>query len=99
MSVRRPASTRGLATTRSRRAGSLLSDRTRKALVDRMMDEYVNWREECLGVSAAYARWCQAPPGDHRLAYHAYVAAVDREQRAATIYSELVERFAAASLC
>ena len=89
-------STRKSTPTRPRPTSSLLSERIRRALVDRMMDEYVSWREECFGVSAAYERWREAPEDDRWLAHHAYVAALDREERAATTYCELVERFAAA---
>jgi hypothetical protein len=82
--------------TRPQATGPVLGERMRRALVDRMMEEYVSWREECCGVSAAYGRWSEALQDEKWLAYHAYVAALDREERAAVTYRELVERFAAA---
>jgi hypothetical protein len=89
-------STRRSTSTKSRASGSLLAERMRRALIDRLMDEYVSWREECFGVAAAYGRWRKATRDEQSLTYHAYVAALDREERAAATYRELLERFAAA---
>jgi hypothetical protein len=59
------------------------------------MDEYVSWREECSNVAASYARWSQASRREQALAFGAYVAALDREERAAAVYGQLTDRFAA----
>jgi hypothetical protein len=65
------------------------------------MDAYVGWREECRAVDAAYHHW-EAARG-HRAAvwYAAYSAALDREERAAERYAQLIRRigsFVAADL-
>jgi hypothetical protein len=46
--------------TRSRASTGAFADRVRTALIDRLMDEYVSWREECFDVSAACGRWRKA---------------------------------------
>jgi hypothetical protein len=63
-------------------------------LVDRLIDVYVSWREECTAVTRAYQDWTAAQAGDGKLAHAAYVAALDREQKAATIYGGLVAQIA-----
>jgi hypothetical protein len=65
------------------------------SLVDALIDVYVSWREECAAVTRAYADWTAAEPGDGTLAYGAYVAALDREEKAATTYRGLVAQIAA----
>jgi hypothetical protein len=64
-------------------------------LVDDVIERYVYWREACAGVDSAYAAWHVARRGERRLAGAAYVAALDREQHAALVYSQMVERGAA----
>ena len=64
-------------------------------VIDDVMDAYVEWREECAAVEYAYLRWTIAPPTDGALAFAAYVAAVDREDRASTAYAEVIQRAAA----
>jgi hypothetical protein len=63
-----------------------------RQLVDELIDEYVAWREERTAVSGAYDLWRGSPRGERRLAFAAYVAALDREERAAALYRGLVER-------
>jgi hypothetical protein len=63
-------------------------------LVDALIDVYVSWREECAAVAGAYEDWTAAEPGDRKLAYGAYVAALDREEKAATTYRGLVAQIA-----
>jgi hypothetical protein len=63
-------------------------------LVDALIDVYVSWREECAAVTRAYQDWTAAQPGDGKLAYGAYVAALDREENTATRYRELVAQIA-----
>ncbi len=60
--------------------------------VDDMIGAYVDWREECLAVQAAYERWSSAPPEDEVLAFAAYLAALDSEERASLLYEKLVQR-------
>lgn len=63
-----------------------------KRLARRLTYAYVDWREECAALEAAYHRWVSADASDAELAFAAYGAALDREQRASVIYSELVSR-------
>jgi hypothetical protein len=60
--------------------------------VDALLDRYVLWREECESVRLAYTRWGRAEPSDGRLAYSAYVAALDREEHAARAYADQIRR-------
>jgi hypothetical protein len=64
-------------------------------LVDDFVECYVCWREESAAVRSAYDRWATAEDADQELAYAAYVAALDREERAARTYGESAERMAA----
>jgi hypothetical protein len=64
----------------------------RERRVDDVIERYVYWREACAGVDSAYAAWHAARRGERRLAGAAYVAALDREQHAALVYWQMVER-------
>jgi hypothetical protein len=61
-------------------------------LIDQMIDGYVSWREECAAVATAYENWSRSARQDRGLAYAAYTAALDREERAASTYRSLAER-------
>jgi hypothetical protein len=61
--------------------------------IDELLQCYVSWREECHGVRLAYRRWADSEPAEGRLAYAGYVAALDREERAAQAYADHLERF------
>jgi hypothetical protein len=63
-------------------------------LIDRLMDMYVEWREECAALWEAYARWRAAPPADRARAFASHRAALDREEWAAHVYADLVGRIA-----
>jgi hypothetical protein len=67
-----------------------------KRLVDEAVDAYVDWREERASVWDAYARWETAQVADSTLAFSAYRAALDREERAAHAYAELMTRVSVA---
>jgi hypothetical protein len=60
------------------------------ALVDAAVAAYVEWREESGAVRLAYERWDGARPADRTLAAAAYVAALDREERAAAAHASLL---------
>jgi hypothetical protein len=62
----------------------------RKRMIDEAMDAYVEWREECIRVWDADRRWLSAERADAALAFRAYVAALDREERAAEVYADLM---------
>jgi hypothetical protein len=51
---------------------------------------YAEWRTACIAVWKAYRDWTKAPKADRALAYAAYGAALDREDAAASTYSQLL---------
>jgi hypothetical protein len=61
-------------------------------MIDEAMDAYVEWREECARVWDAYHRWLSAVRADAALAFPAYLAALDREERASEVYASLIGR-------
>jgi hypothetical protein len=63
-----------------------------RRMVDETVDAYVDWREECGHVWEAYHRWLNAEGADAALAFRAYVAALDREQRASEVYADWIGR-------
>jgi hypothetical protein len=67
-----------------------------KRLVDEAIDAYVDWREERDSVWDAYERWTGTPAAECPLAFSAYQAALDREERAAQVYAELMTRVSVA---
>jgi hypothetical protein len=74
---------------------SLLLKR-RSALADEFVDSYVCWREACEDVRAAYRRWADCQPQQRGLGFATYQAALEREERAASIHSEWAELLGAA---
>ena len=61
-------------------------------LIDAVMDRYVAWREESAAVEATYRDWQAARREEEALAFIAYRAALDREERAAEHYRQLIEQ-------
>jgi hypothetical protein len=82
--------------TRARRLEEMddVSTQVRPELINRLMDVYVDWREECAAVRDAYVRWSSAAATDRTLAFAAYRAALDREESAARIYGDHLDRVA-----
>jgi hypothetical protein len=66
----------------------------RPEVIDDLMEIYVDWREECLWLSAAYERWLSVPVAERELAFAAYGAALDREEQASAVYADHVDRIA-----
>jgi hypothetical protein len=64
-------------------------------LVDAVIEGYVSWREESAAVTATYERWCSAANKERSNAFQEYVAALDREERAASAYQHLLADAAA----
>jgi hypothetical protein len=62
----------------------------RQRLVHAAMDAYLDWRDECATVSDAYRRWADAREVDAEPAWHAYEAALDREEHASVVYAHLI---------
>jgi hypothetical protein len=59
---------------------------SRDPRIDALIDSYVEWREECETVETAYERWGDSERSERSLAYVAYRAALDREEKAAAVY-------------
>jgi hypothetical protein len=68
-----------------------VNSRVRPELIDVMMDMYVDWREECIALRKAYERWSSVRLAERELAFAAYRAALDREDRASAVYADLVK--------
>jgi hypothetical protein len=66
--------------------------RLREQLIDEALARYLDWRAECEALDAAYGVWSTAPQTEGALAFAAYGAAVDREERAATVYRSVIDR-------
>src|SRR5207248_10232030 len=64
----------------------------RRDKVERAVDAYVAWREECVAVRTAYLAWRRARAVEAPLAFEAYEAALDREEVAAEGYAALMRR-------
>jgi hypothetical protein len=62
--------------------------------IDELLEGYVSWREACGAVWRAYERWIGSDRGERALAYAAYLAALDGEERAARTYAHHTERVA-----
>jgi hypothetical protein len=63
-----------------------------KRLVDGLIDAYVSWCEACLQVKDAYGFWATERGQGATSAFGRYMAALDREERAAEVYAGLVGR-------
>jgi hypothetical protein len=63
----------------------------RQRLVHAAMDAYLDWRDECAAVSDAYRRWADAREAEAEPAWHAYEAALDREEHASVLYAHLIQ--------
>jgi hypothetical protein len=57
-------------------------------VIDRLMEMYLDWREECASLGAAYERWLSVPIEQRNLAFAAYRAALDREEQASAVYAK-----------
>ena len=66
----------------------------RDRLTDAYIESYVDWREGCADVDTAYRRWALSEPRDRDLAFLAYRAALDREEKAALVYELIAEQVA-----
>ena len=68
----------------------------RRQYVDELIDHYVSWREACAAVAVSYENWTCSERPDMKLAFSVYVAALDREEQAATAYQLAVAQVATA---
>jgi hypothetical protein len=81
-------------TATSARIVGALSEPSSPWASDEFVECYVCWREESATVRTAYEHWVSVEPADRALAFAAYSAALDREERAARDYGECAERIA-----
>jgi len=72
----------------SRRNRVQIRPRISADVIDRLMDMYLDWREECASLGAAYERWLSVPIEERNLAFAAYRAALDREEQASAVYAK-----------
>ncbi len=79
----------------NRGQASDLIERARRKYLDDLVDDYVSWREACGTVSLAYDNYKRAGREDRKLAFNEYIAALDCEEGAATVYQRSVEQLAA----
>ena len=63
-----------------------------RVLVESAIAAYAQWRGQSAAVRTAYRRWAAASVAERRAAFEDYSAALDREERAATRYAELLSR-------
>jgi hypothetical protein len=66
----------------------------RERLLDEALERYLDWRAESDAVEVAYRLWSVAPAAEGAIPFTAYRAALDREERAATVYRSVIERAA-----
>jgi hypothetical protein len=66
----------------------------RDRLVDAFIESYVEWREGCDDLQRAYQRWVGSAPVDRELAFRAYRAALDREEKAALVHEQRADQLA-----
>ena len=85
-----------LADTAARRLGrQRCSEGDYQEAVDRLVAAYVDWREESIAAREAYSRCDLSRGRKYRDAFAFYVAALDREERAAAEYAACVEQVCA----
>jgi len=66
--------------------------RPRSAFADEFLESYVCWREACEDVRDAYRRWATCQPKDRRMGFATYRAALEREEHASSIHSDVAAR-------
>ena len=64
--------------------------KSQKRLVDLMLSAYVDWREACVEVDAAYRAWGRGTGPKADVAFALYTTALEQEERAASLYATLV---------
>jgi hypothetical protein len=62
-------------------------------VVDEAFARYLDWRAESDAVDPAFDVWSRASRSDGATPYAAYTAALDREERAASAYRSVIDRF------
>ena len=60
-------------------------------ILDAVIDSYVRWREKSAVVDSAYRSWTHAASAERAERFDDYLAALDREEDAATAYKRRLE--------
>ena len=68
----------------------MMNRRSRTRLVDLMLSAYVDWREACFEVDAAYRAWGLGTGPHADMAFARYTTALEQEERAAALYATFV---------
>jgi hypothetical protein len=71
-----------------------INTRIPREVIDGLMEMYLDWREECVRLGAAYQRWLSVPVEERDLAFAAYRAALDREEQASAVYAKHLDEIA-----
>ena len=61
-------------------------------VADEFFESYLRWREASEDLRTAYEQWGSCEPSQRIFRFEAYRAALDREERAASLHSHLAER-------
>ena len=64
---------------------------------DAFVESWVSWREASEDLRTAYEQWGSCEPSQRIFRFEAYRAALEREERAARVYSHLAERLHASA--
>jgi hypothetical protein len=59
--------------------------------IDALLELYVSWREACQAVRQAYGEWGESDHSQRTLTYAGYLAALDREEQAASAYADQID--------
>src|ERR1700733_7102854 len=65
---------------------------SRKRLIDKLVEAYVDWREACVRVDDAYGACARETGPWGAVAFGLYLATLDAEEQAADAYAGLVRR-------
>jgi hypothetical protein len=64
----------------------------REQLIDEAFARYLDWLAESEAVNAAYGVWSKGARTDGAVPFAAYGAALDREERAASVYRSVIDQ-------
>jgi hypothetical protein len=65
-----------------------------RQMVDAAVDAYLDWREDCTLLDAAYSGWTGSSKADRARTFDAYQRALEREESSANVYAEMIGKMA-----
>ncbi|MEA2424167.1 MAG: hypothetical protein QOH13_577 [Thermoleophilaceae bacterium] len=71
--------------------------RAARRWTDDFLESYDLWRDRCVGVRIAYARWLDSDEPERTLAFRAYRSALESEDQAAQLHQRCAERLGEAA--